>query len=139
MFAEMRLTALIHKAANYDPFAITAKEAVDMATKDGAKCLGYDNLGELKEGFLADIILVDRTGFHWKPRFDSVSLAVYAGNSMDVDTVIINGRPVMEHKELLTIDTEKMDAEVKELPKALCLHKEIKISGMNKKRRMSMY
>lgn len=119
MFAEMRLTALIHKAAGYDPFAITAKEAVDMATRDGAKCLGYDNLGELKEGYLADIILVDRSGFHWKPRFDSVSLAVYAGNSMDVDTVIINGKPVMEHKELLTIDTEKMEAEVSRVTEKL--------------------
>ena len=83
-----------------------------MATVDGAKCLGYDDLGVLKEGYLADIILVDRSGYNWKPRFDSVSLAVSAGNSMDVDTVIINGKPVMEHKELLTIDTEKLYAEV---------------------------
>lgn len=112
MFAEMRLAALIHKAADYDPFAITAKEALKMATEDGAKCLGYKDLGILKEGYLADIILVDRSGFHWHPRFDSISLAVYAGNSMDVDTVIINGKPVMEHKELLTIDIEKMYAEV---------------------------
>ena len=112
MFAEMRLAGLIHKAATYDPFAITAKEALDMATSDGAECLGYDNLGKLEEGYLADIILIDRNGFHWKPRFDSISLAVYAGNSMDVDTVIINGKTVMHSKELLTIDIEKLYAEI---------------------------
>ena len=112
MFAEMRLAALIHKANEYDPFAITAAEAMEMGTVEGAKCLGYDNLGKLEEGALADIILVDRSGFHWQPRFDSVSLAVYAGNSMDVDTVLINGKTVMRHKELLTIDVEKMQAEV---------------------------
>lgn len=112
MFAEMRLASLIHKANTYDPFAITATEAMEMATVDGAKCLGYDNLGKLEKGALADIILVDRSGFHWHPRFDSVSLAVYAGNSMDVDTVIINGKTVMRHKEMTTIDTEKLYAEV---------------------------
>lgn len=112
MFAEMRLAALIHKAASLDPFAIKAEEALQMGTKDGAMCLGYDDLGELKKGYLADLILVDRSGWHWKPRFNSISLAVYAGNSMDVDTVMVNGKVLMRHKELLTIDTEKLDYEV---------------------------
>lgn len=112
MFAEMRLAALIHKAASLDPFAIKAEEALQMGTKDGAMCLGYDDLGELKEGYLADLILVNRSGWHWKPRFNSISLAVYAGNSMDVDTVMVNGKVLMRHKELLTIDTEKLDYEV---------------------------
>ncbi len=112
MFSEMRLAALIHKASSYNPFAITANEAIEMATVEGAKCLGYDNLGKLEKGYLADIILVDRTGFHWKPQFNSISLAVYAGNSMDVDTVIINGKVVLRSKELLTIDMEKLYPEV---------------------------
>lgn len=119
MFAEMRLAALIHKAATLDPFAIKADEALQMGTKDGALCLGYDDLGELKEGYLADLILVDRSGWHWKPRFNSISLAIYAGNSMDVDTVMVNGRVLMRHKELLTIDTEKLDYEVQRVTEKL--------------------
>lgn len=119
MFAEMRLAALIHKAATLDPFAVKADEALQMATRDGAKCLGYDDLGELKEGYLADLILVDRSGWHWKPRFNSISLAVYAGNSMDVDTVMVNGQLLMRHKELLTIDTEKLDYEVNRVTEKL--------------------
>lgn len=119
MFAEMRLAALIHKANNYDPFAVTAKEAIDMGTIEGAKCLGYDNLGKLESGYLADIILIDQSGFHWHPRFDSISLAAYAGNSMDVDTVMINGNLVMRNKELLTIDTERVFAEVSRVTKEL--------------------
>lgn len=119
MFAEMRLAALIHKAATLDPFAVKADEALQMATRDGAKCLGYDDLGELKEGYLADLILVDRSGWHWKPRFNSISLAVYAGNSMDVDTVMVNGQLLMRHKELLTIDTEKLDYEVSRVTEKL--------------------
>ncbi len=119
MFAEMRLAALIHKAATLDPFAVKAEEALQMATRDGATCLGYDDLGELKEGYLADLILVDRSGWHWKPRFNSISLAVYAGNSMDVDTVMVNGQLLMRHKELLTIDTEKLDYEVSRVTEKL--------------------
>lgn len=119
MFAEMRLAALIHKAVQLDPFAITAEEALQMGTKDGAACLGYQDLGELKKGYLADIILVDREGWHWKPRFNSVSLAIYAGNSMDVDTVIVNGQILMQHKELTTIDTEKLNYEVNRVTKKL--------------------
>ena len=112
MFAEMRLAALIHKAALYDPFAVTAEEALEMATVDGAKCLGYDDLGTLETGKLADLILVDRSGFHWQPRWNSISLMAYAANSMDTDTVIVNGRVLMRHKELTTIDIEKLSYEV---------------------------
>ncbi len=119
MFAEMRLAALIHKAALLDPFAIKAEEALEMGTKEGAKCLGYHDLGELKKGYLADIILINREEWHWKPRFNDISLAVYAGNSMDVDTVIVNGQVLMRHKELLTIDKEKLDYEVNRVTKKL--------------------
>ena len=112
MFAEMRLAALIHKVKDNDPLAINALEALNMATVDGAKCMGYDNLGTLESGRLADIILVNREGFNWMPGFNSISLAVYSGNSMDVDTVMINGKVVMRHKELLTIDVERMKREV---------------------------
>lgn len=119
MFSEMRLAALIHKGKNYDPYAITAKEALDMATIEGGKCLGYDNLGRLDIGCLADIILICRDGFHWRPDFNDISLAVYAGNSMDVDTVIINGKPVMRSKQLLTIDEEKLFYEVERVTQKL--------------------
>ena len=112
MFAEIRLAALIHKANELDPYAVKANDALEMATINGAKCLGYDDLGEIREGFLADFILVDRSGFHWQPGFNALSLAVYAANSMDVDTVFINGKMVMRKKELLTIDSEKVIAEV---------------------------
>lgn len=119
MFAEMRLAALIHKAAALDPFAVKADEAMQMGTTEGAKCLGYDDLGALDEGKLADIILIDRSGYHWKPRFNSISLAVYAGNSMDVDTVIVNGQLLMRGKELLTIDKEQLDFETERVTKKL--------------------
>ncbi len=112
MFEEMQFAAQIHKGVNYDPFAINAQEAVELATKEGAKAIGYNNLGELKPGYLADIILIDRSGYHWQPRYNQVSLLAYAANSMDIDTVFINGKLVMRDKELLTIDIERVYSEV---------------------------
>ncbi len=109
MFEEMQLAALLHKGNLQDPFAITAKEAIHLATKGGAQAIGYkDKLGTLEVGMLADIILLNRTGYHWQPCYDVISSVVYSANSMDVDTVFINGRMVMHNREILTIDIDRV-------------------------------
>jgi 5-methylthioadenosine/S-adenosylhomocysteine deaminase len=82
-----------------------------MATVNGAKALGYDNLGRLEVGCLADLVLYDMDKPHWHPRNDRVSLLVYAANAMDTDTVIVNGRVVLEKGQPCYIDTEKVYAE----------------------------
>lgn len=112
MWEEMQTAALIHKGVSYDPTAIPAQTAVELATAGGAHALGYSNLGELKEGHLADIILVDRNGFHWQPQYNVTSLLAYAAQSSDVDTVMINGKLVMQHRQLLTIDEERLRSEI---------------------------
>lgn len=112
MWEEMQTAALIHKGVSYDPTAIPAQTAVELATSGGAHALGYSDLGELKEGHLADIILVDRNGFHWQPQYNVTSLLAYAAQSSDVDTVMINGKLVMQHRQLLTIDEERLRSEI---------------------------
>ncbi len=106
MLEETRLAALLHKVDTLDPLAVPAFEALKMATEYGAKAVGIDNLGTIKEGSLADIVLFDMKGAAWCPRFDLVSLLVYSASSADVDTVMVNGRLLMEKKELLTLDEE---------------------------------
>ena len=108
----MQTAALIHKGVSYDPTAIPAQTAVELATSGGAHALGYSDLGELKEGNLADIILIDRSGFHWQPQYNVTSLLAYAAQSSDVDTVMINGKLVMQHRQLLTIDEERLRSEI---------------------------
>lgn len=112
MWEEMQTAALIHKGVSYDPTAIPAQAAVELATSGGAHALGYSDLGELKEGHLADIILIDRSGFHWQPQYNVTSLLAYAAQSSDVDTVMINGKLVMQHRQLLTIDEERLRSEI---------------------------
>ena len=119
MLEEARLTAMLHKAVTYDPLCIPAATAWDMATYQGAKCLGYDNLGKLEEGWLADIVLYDMNKPHWYPRNNRLSLLVYAANAGDADTAIINGKVVMEKGEVKSLDAEKIYYEADRVAKRL--------------------
>ena len=119
MLEETRLTAMLHKTVAYDPLAIPAAAAWDMATYQGARCIGYENLGKLEEGFLADIVLYDMNKPYWHPRHDRLSLLVYAANAGDADTAIINGKVVMEKKEVKTLDAEKIYAEADAIARRL--------------------
>jgi 5-methylthioadenosine/S-adenosylhomocysteine deaminase len=111
MLEECRAAAMIHKANTGDPLAVPAKTALQMATVNGAKAIGYKNLGLLKPGYLADIVLYDMEKPYWYPRHDRLSLLVYAANSADADTVIINGKVLMEKGKPLYMDVEKIYAE----------------------------
>lgn len=111
MLEEARLAAFIHKNQTNDPTVIPATMAFKMATSDGAKALGFDSLGQIKVGLKADIVLYDMNKPYWYPRYDRTSLFIYAANASDADTVLIDGRIVLEKGELLTIDIEKVYAE----------------------------
>ena len=111
MLEECRAAAMLHKATSFDPLVIPAAKAWEMATVDGAKTLGFANLGLLEAGQLADVVLWDMHKPYWYPRHNKLSQLVYAANSSDVDTVIIAGKKVLESGKLLTFDEEKIYAE----------------------------
>lgn len=113
MLEEIRLAALLHKVNSLNPLEIPAFEAVKMATEYGAAAVGIENTGKLEPGFKADIILFDMSGADWQPRYNPVSLLVYSANSASVDTVIVDGKILMQGRELKTLDEEKIIAEFK--------------------------
>lgn len=108
MLEEVRLAALIHKGNELDPLAVPAKEALKMGTEYGAKALWLDRVGKIEAGWKADIVLYDMRRPEWCPRHDLVSLLVYSASSSSVDTVLCNGRVLMEKGELKTLDEEKI-------------------------------
>lgn len=108
MLEECRAAAMLHKATNFDPLAVPAQKAWEMATVDGAKTLGFDNLGLLEAGQLADIVLWDMHKPYWYPRNNKLSLLVYAASANDADTVIVAGKKVVAGGKLLTFDEEKI-------------------------------
>lgn len=111
MLEECRAAAMLHKATTFDPLAVPASKAWAMATEDGARTLGFKQLGRLAAGQLADIVLWDMHKPYWYPRHNKLSQLVYAANSSDVDTVIVAGKKVVEQGRLLTFDEEKIYAE----------------------------
>jgi 5-methylthioadenosine/S-adenosylhomocysteine deaminase len=113
MFEEMRSAALLQKLVNRDAMALPAFEALMMATREGARALGLEGeTGVLKPGYKADLILIDLNQAHLCPRHKLVSHMVYSARGSDVDTVIIDGRPVVENRRLLTVDEELVRKEV---------------------------
>ncbi len=115
MLEEMRIAAYLQKAILKDPTALPVDSVIRMATVNGAKALGFDNTGEIKEGMAADIIIIDMEKPQYYPKYNPKFALVYSGNSNDVETVIIDGRIVMEKGEILTMDEEKIIHEVQHI------------------------
>lgn len=111
MLEECRAAAMLHKTTTLNPLAVPAAQAWDMATVNGAKVLGFDELGNLSAGQQADIVLWNMHKPYWYPRHNKLSLLVYAANSSDADTVIVNGKVVLQNGSMTLFDEEKIYAE----------------------------
>jgi 5-methylthioadenosine/S-adenosylhomocysteine deaminase len=116
MIKEMSTAAKLHKVARFDPTVMDAQTVVRMATIEGAKTLGMDKItGSLEAGKKADIIIIGLNKPHLTPIYSEYSHLVYAMSGADVDTVIINGKVVMENRKLLTIDEKEVMHKVREI------------------------
>jgi len=105
---EMHIAALLHKGVNRDPLCVSAEEVLKIATVNGAKALGFEDVGVLKEGMKADLIIIDTNKVHLRPLYNPQAAVIYSAQGSDVDTVIVNGKILMKGRELLTIDEEKL-------------------------------
>jgi len=116
LFQEMDTAAKLGKFALLDPTAMSARTVLRMATCQGADVLGMGNhIGTLRAGMKADLIIIDTEKPHLTPLYHAYSHLVYAANGSDVDTVLIDGRIVMENRKLLTIDDGKVMTEVRRI------------------------
>lgn len=107
MVEEMRLAALLHKGNNLDATVIPATEALKMATINGAKALGLeDKIGSIEVGKHADLLLIDTNNTFMTPIYDYYSAIVYSMNSSCIDTVLVDGKVLMENRKLLTLDEQ---------------------------------
>ncbi len=114
LWEQMRLTALLQKHERRDARALPLHEALTMATWDGARALGEEErLGRLAPGYLADLILVRLDGAHVQPVHRVEAALVYAVRASDVDTVIVNGKVLMEGRRLLTLDKDEILRQVR--------------------------
>ena len=106
MWDEMRTASLLQKVATGDASVLPAYETLRMATVGGACAVGMEGeLGVVALGARADLILVDMGGPHWAPGNDPIAGLVYNAKSTDVDTVLVDGRILVERGELIGTDT----------------------------------
>ena len=112
MFRDLSLLTLVHKGINHDALAISAREGFEMATKDGARAMGYSDLGEIKPGNIADLAILNLDCPNMRPVNDSVAALAYSANGSEVETVIVGGEVLMENREFLTIDRDRVFHEV---------------------------
>lgn len=99
MTQSMKFAALLAKFSAHDPTVLPAAEALQMATHNGAKAFGID-AGAVEEGKVADLILVDLKRPEFTPLHDATANLVYAANGSCVDTVICNGKIVMQGRKV---------------------------------------
>ena len=120
MFEEMKLAALLAKVRDLDPQALPAAAVLELATVNGAQALGLDGCGALTVGSKADIILINIDQPHFTPQHDLLSHLVYVAGGSDVDTVIVNGKILLQKKVLKTLDEERIIYEAEHSARNLC-------------------
>ena len=109
LWEEIDTAAKLHKVNTFDPTVINARQALRMATIEGARALGMaSEIGSLEVGKQGDVIVVHSDGVHQQPYYDPYSVLVYSTKASDVATVIIDGRLLVENGAVLTLDTQEI-------------------------------
>jgi 5-methylthioadenosine/S-adenosylhomocysteine deaminase len=115
LFQEMDFVAKVHKVHRLDPTVMPAQAVLEMATLGGARVLGMEKeIGSLEVGKKADVVILDLNKPHLQPVYNIVSHLVYSATGADVRDVIIDGKVIMENRQLLTLDEEEILRKAKE-------------------------
>ncbi len=120
MFEEMRLAATL-QAVRKQPGALTARDALWMATREGARALGLEaEIGSIEAGKRADLILVDRRpSSPVAPDPDPWSTLVYATRGTDVRLTMVDGEILVRDFELTREDAAEIAAEARQAARRL--------------------
>jgi cytosine/adenosine deaminase-related metal-dependent hydrolase len=112
----MQLAALLPRDARRDPGAVTAEQAVEMATISGAAALWMDDVtGSLEPGKQADLVVFDTADFDWRPLHNPVANLVYGVTGHSVDTVLVGGDVLLDHKKLTRVDEAGLREQVEQI------------------------
>lgn len=113
MWEEMRTALLLQRVVTNDAQALMPFDVVKMATVNGAKAIGMEGeLGVVKEGALADLIVVNMTAPHLMPNGSIFSALVFCAKSSDVESVIVDGKLLVTDHQLIGVDTIALAKEV---------------------------
>lgn len=110
---QMRLMGLFTKFLKTDPTSMKLEDILDITFHGSAKVMHLPGkIGELKPGMLADITLIRQDGLNSTPKANPLAFLIYCAKSTDVDTVLCNGKVLMQGRKLLTLDKARIQQEV---------------------------
>lgn len=116
---EMRLAALLHRYRG-NPAAVTSSDAFAMATRNGAKALGYGGLiGSIQPGMKADIAVFDAPQFFEGTAERAQDHLVYSGAALRARTVLVGGRVVVDDFDLVYGNTREIRHEAAQVRRTL--------------------
>ncbi len=115
MVEEMASASRLQKVTRGDPKAVTARELLRLATIGGANALGLgDKIGTLERGKRADVVIIDLQQAKTQPVYSVESAIVYAASGSSVVTTIVDGKILLRHGQVLTVDEKQAIAKAKE-------------------------
>jgi 5-methylthioadenosine/S-adenosylhomocysteine deaminase len=115
LMRQMYLVAGLFKDARLDPDRIGARDALRMATIEGAEALGWDaEIGSLEVGKRADLVLFDLGHFEWTPYDDPLQALVWSVSPASIAETWVDGRPLYRDGRVLTVDEPELHAEARE-------------------------
>jgi 5-methylthioadenosine/S-adenosylhomocysteine deaminase len=125
MFSEMKILALLQKSNRWDPTVVTAQQALDFATLNGAKAIGMEGkLGSIEIGKQADLIILDGSGPNLRPLRPAnlISNIVYSANAGNVKTSVCGGQVLMRDRKVLTLEENEILCSVEAVAQELMGH-----------------
>jgi 5-methylthioadenosine/S-adenosylhomocysteine deaminase len=115
MFEALRLAAFLSRLCSPDTSEwLGAEDVFRAATRSSAEILGFDTLGVLEPGYGADIVFLDLQHINYVPLRDALLQVVFAENGAAIDSVMIDGRFVLRHGRMITVDEARLRAQAAE-------------------------
>jgi 5-methylthioadenosine/S-adenosylhomocysteine deaminase len=109
ILSEMSTAAKLHKAVSEDPTVLNAKTVLCMATRWGAEVLGLGKItGSIEKGKAADLVMADLKSPHLIPIYNIYSHIVYSMRPSDIQSVMVNGKLVVNDGKLVTADESEI-------------------------------
>ena len=122
LFHEAQLAALVQKGVTGDPTVLPAEKVFSMLTIDGARALGLgDRVGSLEVGKLADLAVIDFDSVNLTPCYNLYSHLIYGASPADVCHTMIHGKMVMQNRQMLTLEEEKVKSRVRQIARQIRL------------------
>ena len=122
LFHEAQLAALVQKGVTGDPTVLPAEKVFSMLTIDGARALGLgDRVGSLEVGKLADLAVIDFDSVNLTPCYNLYSHLIYGASPADVCHTMIHGKMVMQNRQMLTLEEEKVKSRVRQIAQQIRL------------------